>query len=119
MQHCLLAELIACWAGRHLGYSQKVKGLPVQNANQCVSEDVAELASEITRYLQNHYCVADTLEGISQWWILRQRLQEERSRVEQAMEYLCTQGIVETHRLPDGAILYSPTAVKKDARTTN
>lgn len=78
------------------------------------SEDIQALADEITRYLQNHDCVADTLEGIAQWWILRQRLQEERSRVEQAMNYLCLHGIVAARELPNGVILYSPTS-KKDA----
>lgn len=80
---------------------------------QYLDDDVQQIADEITRYLQEHEGVADTLEGISQWWILRQRLQEERTKVERAMIYLCEQGVVETRALPDGKILYTPVAATK------
>ena len=73
-----------------------------------VESGIQELADEISRYLGEREFVADTIEGISQWWILRQRLHEERRRVEQAMNYLCAQGRVATRTLPNGAVLYSP-----------
>lgn len=80
-------------------------------------DDVQQLANEITRYLQEHEGAADTLEGVIQWWVLRQRLQEERSKVERAMSYLCEQGIVETRSLPDGKILYAPAPTKNNLAT--
>ena len=85
-----------------------IKGLNVPSTNQESSQDVLQLADEITRYLKTHSNVADTLEGIAHWWILRQRLHEEHAKVEQAMEYLCAQGIVEAVELRDGKILYRP-----------
>ena len=77
-----------------------------------IPQDVQLLADEINRYLHEREFVADTLEGISKWWILRQRLQEEHRRVEQAMEYLCAKGVVETRVLPDGVVLYSPVGAR-------
>ncbi len=71
------------------------------------TEEIAQLADEITRYLQDHEDVADTIDGIAHWWILRQRLFEERSKVEQAMEYLRAKGVVVGRELGDGEILYS------------
>ncbi len=69
-------------------------------------QDVLKVASEIERYLQGKGQVADTLEGIAQWWLLRQRLQEEKQRVEKAVCYLCHKGLVGERTLPDGTVLY-------------
>lgn len=68
--------------------------------------DIQSLAQEIARYLQEREQIADTLDGIVQWWILRQRLHEERRKVERAMAYLYRQGIISMRRLPDGRTLY-------------
>ena len=68
--------------------------------------DIQSLAQEIARYLQGREQIADTLDGIVQWWILRQRLHEERRKVERAMAYLYQQGMISTRRLPDGRTLY-------------
>ena len=68
--------------------------------------DIQSLAEEIARYLQGREQVADTLDGILQWWILRQRLHEERRRVERAMAYLHQQGMISIRPLPDGRLLY-------------
>ena len=69
-------------------------------------QDVLQVADEIARYLQSREKVADTLDGIAQWWILRQRIQEERQRVERAIHYLCKQGKVIERILPNGTTLY-------------
>ena len=79
------------------------------DADQFFLAEIEDLAEEITRYLQEHDGVADTLEGVAHWWILRQRLQEEQSKVQQAMDYLCAKGLVKARELPDGEILYSAT----------
>lgn len=79
------------------------------DADQFFLAEIEDLAQEISRYLQEHDGVADTLEGVVHWWILRQRLQEEQSKVQQAMDYLCAKGVVKVRELPDGEILYSAT----------
>jgi ElaB/YqjD/DUF883 family membrane-anchored ribosome-binding protein len=68
--------------------------------------DIKELADEIERYLQTRGKVADTIEGITHWWLMRQRLQEAQTNVAQAMALLSNQGLVKIRKLPDGAVLY-------------
>lgn len=79
----------------------------VQNDSNELQAEVRELAEEIATYLRERPQVADTVEGIARWWIMRQRLQESERRVALAMEYLCDQGVVNARQLPDGELLYS------------
>lgn len=81
------------------------------NDNQA---DIKALAEEIAAYLRERGQVADTLEGIARWWIMRQRLQEGQRKVAQAMDYLCAQGLVTIRKLPDGAVLYTSSAGARD-----
>jgi FAD/FMN-containing dehydrogenase len=69
--------------------------------------DIKELAHEIERYLRERGQAADTIEGITRWWLMRQRLQEAQKNVAQAMEFLSIQGLVKIRKLPDGAVLYT------------
>ncbi len=73
-------------------------------------EQLKKVAEEIIRYLQQHQFAADTLEGISQWWIARQRIEEDKKRVLAALEYLLQQKHLQCRQLPDGSMLYSGTA---------
>lgn len=66
-----------------------------------------KIADEITRYLQQHQFAADTLEGICQWWIARQRIEEDKQRVLAALEYLLERKQLHCRQLPDGSVLYS------------
>lgn len=70
-------------------------------------EEINELAEEITRYLQSREHMADTIEGIAKWWMLRLRLQEETTRVEKAVNVLHDKGLIQKRVLPDGTVLYS------------
>jgi hypothetical protein len=72
-------------------------------------EQIEKIASEITRYLQQHQFAADTLEGICHWWITRQRIEEDKKRVLAALEYLVDNKQLNCRQLPDGTILYSGT----------
>ena len=76
--------------------------------------DIQSLAQEIARYLQGREQIADTLDGIVHWWILRQRLHEERRKVERAMAYLYQQGMISMRRLPDGRTLYVGCSLSPD-----
>lgn len=80
------------------------------NDNQA---DIKALADEIAAYLREREQVADTIEGIARWWIMRQRLQEGQRKVAQAMEYLCASGVVTTRKLPDGVVLYTSSSQKE------
>ena len=68
--------------------------------------DVETVATEIAKYLKQRAHVADTIEGIAQWWLMRQRLWEERQKVEMAVEYLCKQGVIHKRVMKDGSVLY-------------
>ena len=68
----------------------------------------------IANYLCSRERVADTLDGITHWWILRQQIYEEKRRIEEAVEYLCKQGSIEKRVLADGTVLYIATAVCRE-----
>jgi len=69
-------------------------------------QDVEKLADEIADYLQQREVVADTIDGITHWWLMRQRMQERKRQVEQAVECLCDQGLIEKRVMVDGTVLY-------------
>ena len=72
-----------------------------------VSADIKEIANEIITYISDRKNAADTIDGIANWWVLRQRIYEERSRVEKAVSYLCSKGVLKEQILADGSVLYS------------
>lgn len=58
--------------------------------------DVKQIADDIASYLERHKDAADTLEGITQWWLLRQRIEDTSVQVLEALEYLHEKGIVKS-----------------------
>lgn len=54
--------------------------------------DVRQLADDILQYLSKHPDAADTLEGVVNWWLLRQRYENAMAMVSQALELLVKQG---------------------------
>ena len=58
-----------------------------------------EIAMAILRYLEKHAEAKDTIEGIAQWWLLREGSQIRLTDVERAVAWLVAQGLVlETRR---------------------
>jgi hypothetical protein len=70
------------------------------------SNGESDVMEEILSYLRNHPNAADTLDGILNWWLPRQRYETEQKRIEQGLEHLVTQGLVSKKVLSDGTILY-------------
>lgn len=68
--------------------------------------DVEPLAQEILRYLASHGEAADTVDGISRWWIKRQRLEETRTRVQGALDLLVREARLQSRVTPLGNTLY-------------
>ncbi|MGD2021473.1 MAG: hypothetical protein PVJ47_10485, partial [Thiohalocapsa sp.] len=68
--------------------------------------DVAAVADEILRYLRSHVSASDTAEGIAQWWLRRQRLEDSLVLVEAALERLVEAALVERRKGPAGAVRY-------------
>ena len=69
--------------------------------------NVTKVADEIIRYLNAHANAADTLEGVAQWWISSQRIEESREQVQKALDYLCEKGLVKLTPVVGGHVLYS------------
>jgi len=75
-----------------------------------LDHEIEVVAREIAAYLKTMEKPADTLEGITQWWIDSNQTQVRRSVVESALLELIKKGIVEYRQLPDGTVVYA----KKD-----
>jgi hypothetical protein len=65
-----------------------------------------QLMDMIQRYLAQHPNASDSLEGICDWWIPRQKLLEAREDVRKALELLVQAGSVATETTADGQVLY-------------
>lgn len=81
----------------------------------CQETDVDQLAGEILRYLGRHRSAADTAEGITQWWIKRQRLEDSLIWVQDALDRLVAQSLLETRMTLDGRPLYLLSTEPTDA----
>lgn len=56
---------------------------------------VRQLSSLILRYLLRHPQARDSVEGIAQWWLLAQRVEDEVENVKEALDLLIREGLVE------------------------
>lgn len=68
---------------------------------------IEQLAGEIARYLKAHPNAADGIEGISKWWLTRQRYENNLIKIQQALDYLSDKGLVNCSTLPGGETVYS------------
>ena len=76
-------------------------------------EEILAIAQEIRNYLTGHPNAADGLEGIAKWWLSRQRYQENLAKVEKALDYLVTEGLIEKIRKPRTPIIYAKPESRK------
>ena len=49
---------------------------------------------EIVEYLRAHPSAADTVDGIIQWWLIRQRYETARDVIQRALDDLVEQGVI-------------------------
>jgi hypothetical protein len=68
--------------------------------------DVKDAAATIQRYLNRHPKAVETVEGVTKWWLLRQRYDDSEELVQQALDYLERRGIVERLKMPGGKVMY-------------
>jgi len=68
---------------------------------------VTRIASDIARYLEDRPNAADTLDGITKWWLLRQRIEESDALVREALDHLISESVVVRKRNLDGDYVYS------------
>lgn len=66
----------------------------------------AEVEETILRYIAAHPDACDSLEGISDWWLARQRYDDARSDVAAAIKQLVARGQIEASTGADGLTVY-------------
>jgi hypothetical protein len=71
------------------------------------------LCGEILRYLQAYPEAADTVDGIVEWWLPRQRYEDAVHRVQDVLHQLVARELVEKITLVDGTVLYARIRRKK------
>lgn len=64
------------------------------------------IAEEILRYLRAHPAATDSLDGIVDWWLPRQRYETAKADLESVLQQLVHRGAVEAVELADGSRLY-------------
>jgi hypothetical protein len=64
------------------------------------------LGEEILGYLRRHPDAADTLSGIANWWLIRQRYLDGIQQVEVALQLLIKMRVVEKIDNTDGTTIY-------------
>lgn len=74
-------------------------------------QHIAQVGEEILWYLQAHPNAADSLMGITHWWLPRQRYEEALNIIRQALDYLVKQQRIDQRVLPDGKVLYAKSRV--------
>ena len=65
-----------------------------------------EIAKAILEYLLEQPASGDTVEGISKWWIMRQRINESTEVVAVVLEELGRKGLIYERPTADGNIVY-------------
>jgi hypothetical protein len=57
-----------------------------------------EIMRDILAYLVDHPEAQDTLEGITEWWLLEQKIKYQTKIVQEALEELVKSGLILTHK---------------------
>lgn len=69
--------------------------------------EVLHIADQIECYLESHPHAADTVEGITQWWLPGQGIEMSSLVVQQALDYLGMKSIVKCNANLSGNKVYS------------
>jgi hypothetical protein len=79
--------------------------------------DVEErIAERIMSYLMRHPESKDTLEGIAEWWLEKQRIEETVDAVSRGLSVLCTEGRILREEYPGRPTFY---VINRDADPSN
>lgn len=76
------------------------------NAMTTDAHCVDEIAATLLRYVATRPNACDTVDGICDWWIPRQRYVDSRANVLAALELLESRGQIEARTGIDGQVLY-------------
>jgi len=79
--------------------------------------DVQEIADQIECYLNYHPNAADTIEGITKWWLPGQGIEVSSLIVQQALDYLSSKLVVKCNANLSGNKVYSSNKAKAEYQT--
>lgn len=65
-----------------------------------------EISKQILNYLKKNPASADTLEGITDWWLKLERVDQAVDKVAEALEVLIKAGSIKAVKSENGKILY-------------
>jgi hypothetical protein len=71
------------------------------------------IANEILAYLVKHPEAQDTLEGITEWWLLEQRIRYAVAEVDGALNKLVADGLLVIRQCADGRTYYGLNRAKE------
>ena len=71
------------------------------------------IANEILAYLIKHPEAQDTLEGITEWWLLEQRIQHAVAEIDEVLHDLVAHDLLVTRQCADGQTYYGLNRVKE------
>ena len=98
---------ILFWIYRRLKPGQRMSGF--------IDINVQQIADEIECYLNNHPNAADTIEGITKWWLSEQNIEASSSIVQQALNYLGSKSVVKCNANLSGNKVYSSNKTQSQA----
>lgn len=81
---------------------------------ESLSEADANLRDLVLAYLDDHPTAMDTIDGIAEWWILRQQIDIEVRRVSKVLALLVADGVLEEVN-QSGVRLYRRRAMRQHA----
>ena len=65
-----------------------------------------ELEEKILNYLRKHPDAADTVEGITGWWLESQRIDESVDKVFEILEVMCKKKLLYQVKYENGPLIY-------------
>ena len=69
-------------------------------------DKLAQIISELRGYVDAHPHAADTLQGVSRWWLTGVGSAATLLEIETILEQLVADGTIDRRELPDGSTLY-------------
>jgi hypothetical protein len=79
--------------------------------------DVQKIADQIECYLKYHPNAADTIEGITKWWLPGQGIEASSVIVQQALDYLGSKLVIKCNANLSGNKVYSSNKAKAEYQT--
>lgn len=87
--------------------------IEAERVNSPESVPLGSVARQVLAYLSEHRAAQDTLEGITEWWLLEQRIRSALTEVKQALADLVARKLVIASRGRDGQMHYRMNASRE------